>query len=462
MIRAALDRILYGIAVVAVRGLFRTVEVVGLERIPRDRPVLLVANHFNGAIDALMLVTALRRVPRFVAKATLWNVLPARPFLALAGLVPVHRPEDARGVEGNVATFARAAQVLQNPRGVLAVFPEGTTHDKLELARLRTGAARIALGARAAGVEHIAVVPVGLTFEDKLAVRSRALVRVGRPIDVDTEAAGLVGTAEQADPEARETVRRLTARIGARLAQVTPRYASPLERSVLGMAAEIRLRSELDSPGALVPLSSREPLAQALARAPTKERSGVLEELGLYNLYLDVFRLRDDQLVPRVRRRWLLTRALRLTLYVGALGVVMIVGAAVNVVPALIVASAGRRPAAPVTKGTVRMLVALVVFPPVWIAAAVALPVTGFGPTALAVLLWPVAGAIAVGGIERAVRLVQAWTGWVGFRNARGAMGELFETRGKLCDAVDRGLDAVSEDAAAIAELRPLSDEAAG
>jgi 1-acyl-sn-glycerol-3-phosphate acyltransferase len=462
VIRAALDRILYGIAVVAVRGLFRTVEVVGLQRIPRDRPVLLVANHFNGAIDALMLVTALRRVPRFVAKATLWNVLPARPFLTLAGLVPVHRPEDARGVEGNVATFARAAQVLRNRRGVLALFPEGTTHDRLELARLRTGAARIALGARAAGVENIAVVPVGLTYEDKLAVRSRALVRVGRPIDVDAEAAGLLGTAEQDDPEARETVRRLTDRIGARLAQVTPRYDSPLERSVLGMAAEIRLRSELDAPGEIVPLSSREPLAQALARAPTKERSAVLDHLGLYNLYLDVFRLRDDQLVPQVRRRWLLTRALRLTVYVGVLGIVMLVGAAVNLVPALIVASAGRRPAAPVTKGTVRMLVALLVFPPAWIAAATLAPVTGVGPTALAVLLWPVAGAITVGGIERAVRLVQAWTGWVGFRNARGAMRELFHIRGKLCLAVDRALDAVSEDAAAIAELRPLSDEAAG
>jgi 1-acyl-sn-glycerol-3-phosphate acyltransferase len=458
MIRPLLDRLIYGMAVLATRGLFRTVEVVGLERLPRDRPVLLVANHFNGAVDALMLVTALHRMPRFVAKATLWNVLPARPFLALAGLVPVHRPEDQAGVDGNTATFARAAQVLRSGR-TLALFPEGTTHDRLELARLRTGAARIALGARAAGVERIAVVPVGLTYEDKLAVRSRALVRVGKPIDLDTE---VLATADQEDPEARETVRRLTERIGARLAQVTPRYASPLERRVLGMAAEIRLRGEFTSPGAVVPLSRREPLAQALARAPAEVRTPVLEQLGLYNLYLDLFRLRDDQLVPRVGRRWLLTRALRLTLYVGVLGIVMVIGAAVNLLPALVVTSAGRRPAAPVTKGTVRMLVALIVFPPVWIIAAVALPVTGAAPTTLAVLAWPVAGAIAIGGVERAVRLVQAWTGWVGFRNARGAMEELFEARRRLSAAVDNGLDAVSEDAAVIEALRPMSGDSAG
>ena len=461
MIRPLLDRVLYGLAVLATRGLFRTVEVVGLEHLPRDRPVLLVANHFNGAVDALMLVTALHGLPRFVAKATLWKVLLARPFLALVGLVPVHRPEDQRGVDGNEATFERAAQVLRNGR-TLALFPEGTTHDRLELARLRTGAARIALGARAAGVAGIAVVPVGLTYEDKLAVRSRALVRVGKPIDLDTEVAGFTDIEAEADPQAREAVRRLTDRIGSRLAQVTPRYASPLERSLLGMAAEIRMRGEFTSPGALVPLSRREPLAQALARAPTEARTPVLEQLGLYNLYLDVFRLRDDQLVPRVGRRWLLTRALRLTLYVGVLGIVMIIGAAVNLLPALMVTSAGRRPAAPVTKGTVRMLVAIVVFPAVWIIAAVGLPVTGALPTTLAVLAWPVAGAITIGGVERAVRLVQTWTGWVGFRNARGAMTELFEARRRLCVAVDRGLDAVSEDAAVVEALRPMSGESAG
>jgi glycerol-3-phosphate O-acyltransferase/dihydroxyacetone phosphate acyltransferase len=461
MIRPLLDRMLYGLAVLAARGLFRTVEVVGLERLPRDRPVLLVANHFNGAVDALMLVAALHRFPRFVAKATLWNVLPARPFLALAGLVPVHRPEDQRGVAGNAETFARAAQVLRKGR-TLALFPEGTTHDRLELARLRTGAARIALGARAAGIERIAIVPVGLTYEDKLAVRSRALVRVGKPIDLDSEFPASPESADQDGPEARDAVRRLTERIGSRLAQVTPRYASPLERSLLGMAAEIRLRGEFTSPGALVPLSRREPLAQALARAPAEVRTPVLEQLGVYNLYLDVFRLRDDQLVPRVGRRYLLTRALRLTLYVGVLGIVMVIGAAVNLLPALAVTSAGRRPAAPVTKGTVRMLVGIVVFPAVWIAVAVALPVTGALPTTLAVLAWPLAGAITIGGVERAVRLVQAWTGWVGFRNARGAMVELFDARRRLSAAVDHGLDTASEDAAVIAALRPLSPESAG
>src|SRR5687767_3826770 len=181
--RFVFDRLLYIIATVALRGLFRTVEVVDAHRIPRDRPVMLVANHFNGMVDALLLVDAADRIPRFMAKATLWRNPLVRPLLFVAGLVPVFRAQDQVDLSGNVRSFVRAGQVLRR-RGLLALFPEGITHDRLELATVRTGAARIALGAAEEGVRQLTVVPVGLTYDDKLALRTRALVRVGEPIDV--------------------------------------------------------------------------------------------------------------------------------------------------------------------------------------------------------------------------------------------------------------------------------------
>jgi glycerol-3-phosphate O-acyltransferase / dihydroxyacetone phosphate acyltransferase len=438
MVRALLDRFIFQIAYLAAHGLYRTVEVVGTERLPRHRPVIIVANHFNGAVDALILIEALGSVPRFVAKATLWRSVFVRPFLALLGLVPVYRPEDQRAGGDNTASFRRAHNVLRDA-GVLAMFPEGTTHDRLELARVRTGAARIALGAREAGITDIVIVPVGLTFDDKLALRSRALVRIGTPIDIDAELTDLTG-GRPADDDDREAVGRLTGRIEERLRSVTPSYSGPRARAVLNMAAEIRLRGNLREPLALVALADREAIAQALAVASERARSDVIGALGIYNLYLDVYRLRDDQLVPRVRRRWLLRHALTLSLYLGLLGVVMVIGTAVNALPTLVVASAGRRPAAPVTKGTVRVLAALLTFLPTWLVVSIALPLTGFWPTTLALLLLPLAGAITVGGIERAVRLTQAWTGWLGLRNARGDLEDLLAARARLCEAVDAAL----------------------
>ena len=59
-------------------------------------------------------------------------------------------------------------------------------------APIRRGSARIALGAQAAGVDGITIVPVGILYESKFKVRSRALVRVGEPIDVDDAVSWLV------------------------------------------------------------------------------------------------------------------------------------------------------------------------------------------------------------------------------------------------------------------------------
>ena len=69
-------------------------------------------------------------------------------------------------------------------------FPEGISHDEPELQPLKTGAARIALGAMERhGPLPVRIVPVGLTFEEKGVFRSRALLVVGEAIDPSGEAA---------------------------------------------------------------------------------------------------------------------------------------------------------------------------------------------------------------------------------------------------------------------------------
>ena len=47
---------------------------------------------------------------------------------------------------------------------------------------MKTGAARIALGAFAEGVEDLVIMPIGLAFEDRVAFRGRAFVEVGMPL----------------------------------------------------------------------------------------------------------------------------------------------------------------------------------------------------------------------------------------------------------------------------------------
>ncbi len=165
-------------------GLFyRRVEVTGLEHVPREGPVLFIANHNNGLVDPMVVLHAIPRPVVFVAKSTLWKIPVLRWLLDLLGCVPVVRrgEEDQKislkGEERNRDSFERLAAVLDEGSTTL-VFPEGRSHSDPRLSELRTGAARILLLSK----ESPVVVPLGLWFTKKEEFRSEVLVRIGAPV----------------------------------------------------------------------------------------------------------------------------------------------------------------------------------------------------------------------------------------------------------------------------------------
>jgi hypothetical protein len=131
----------------------------------------------------------------------------------------------------------------------VAIFPEGRASDEVRLLPVKTGAARIALGARAAGAEGLRIVPVGLIYEDKSTARARVYVRVGIPIDLDAELRSLVSTGGDAGEDHRLLVGALTATIRERLAAVALDFESAAQMSSLGLAATIALRPLDADPG---------------------------------------------------------------------------------------------------------------------------------------------------------------------------------------------------------------------
>ncbi len=130
--RRVADGVMGALARVLVHVFFRKVEVEHGEAIAPGVPTVLVANHTNGLVDALLLMSALRRYPRFLGKSTLFRILPLWPFLKLAGVVPVYRAKDGGSTARNSGAFAVCRSLLAGG-GMVALFPEGISHDEPSL-----------------------------------------------------------------------------------------------------------------------------------------------------------------------------------------------------------------------------------------------------------------------------------------------------------------------------------------
>lgn len=432
MIRSLLDAVLAQLARLAVRLTTRRLEVIDGDRIPKGRPVLVVANHFNGFADPLVVVAVLGRLPRFLAKATLWKILPARPFLRLAGIIPIHRRVDGGGGEANDRSFASAEAGLR-ARQTVAIFPEGITHDEPRLAELRTGAARIALGARAAGASDLCIVPVGLLFEDKVAIRTRVLARVGRPIELDAAMRDLVEPGEPDDEGNRDAVRRLTELVTERLREVCPDYTDRWQHAELGLAADVALRPEPRARHEPIPLVDRERVAQRLAESESTQ--AVIDATERYATRLHLVDADDNDLLAHGGvigwTRQLLTAGLLLVA-----GYVLLAPALVfSTIPAAIVVLAGFQARSPVSKGTTRVLVGFVAFLTTWIIVAVNAADTGLLRVAW-VAYQIVAVAVALPILEYSLEWVRATRSWAHLRDHRARIPELLADRAELVAAV--------------------------
>jgi 1-acyl-sn-glycerol-3-phosphate acyltransferase len=214
--------LLRAVAGVALRWYYRGIQIDGIERIPRQRPLLLVVNHPNALVDALLVGWIVPRRVLITAKATLFSNPAAAWMLRRVGVVPLQRAADLANASSaldpsrNRATFRAVIDALAR-RGVVLIFPEGKSHDEPALAPLKSGAARMALDAvENPPARELAVVPIGLVFERKDAPRTRVLVQVGEPILVD----------EWRHAVDRPTPEALTREIDARLRAVTLNYAT--------------------------------------------------------------------------------------------------------------------------------------------------------------------------------------------------------------------------------------------
>jgi 1-acyl-sn-glycerol-3-phosphate acyltransferase len=119
-------------------------RIEGLDKVPATGPALLVSNHISYLDPAYtaVFVHRARRVPRFLAKNTLWGVPVFGSMLQGSGQIPVYR--DSMDAQRSL----RAGTEALNDDKVVVIYPEGTITRDPEgwPMHSRTGVARLALG----------------------------------------------------------------------------------------------------------------------------------------------------------------------------------------------------------------------------------------------------------------------------------------------------------------------------
>jgi hypothetical protein len=236
--------------------------------------------------------------------------------------------------------------------------------------RIKTGAARIALGYEAHVPGRLTVVPVGLSFEARKRFRGRVLVSFGEPVDVSPHLA--VYRAEPAkalhaltpmiqDAMEREVVHAERIDTAALARAVQAIYRGDLERELWG---------ERERSGRPIdPLHRSGAIAAAVEHLRTRNPERVerlWQRMLSYHAGLAVYRLRDEAVRTRlerpaerqpVARSWQTIVGLPLFAY----------GAAVNFLPYYLPGwLAGRMSRKPTDYATIRLLASVVAFPLLW------------------------------------------------------------------------------------------------
>lgn len=165
---------------------FKKIKINQAQHISSKGPIIVVANHPNTFMDPLLIGTLFKQPLFFLAKSTVFNSPVAKWLFKKLNMIPVYRKKDvADNSLKNEETFEKCYEALAQ-KITLLIFPEGISVHERKLQQIKTGTARIALGAEAQNDFQlgITILPIGLNYSDPKRFRSEVFIAVAAPIQV--------------------------------------------------------------------------------------------------------------------------------------------------------------------------------------------------------------------------------------------------------------------------------------
>lgn len=161
---------------------FRSFRVEGRENIPKGVPIILAPNHCCTLHDAMVVLKANKNLTAFGARADIFRNKTVREILTFLRMVPLARQRDSISeMKENLHTFDEIVQCIDN--GVnFCIFVEGAHRPERGMMPVKRGIFKICEIARKKTGKEVAIVPVGLAYEDFFDNMKDVVVRFGEPI----------------------------------------------------------------------------------------------------------------------------------------------------------------------------------------------------------------------------------------------------------------------------------------
>ena len=166
---------------------FKNIDVRNTKSIPKNEPVLFLANHQNALLDALLIATKNGRFSYFLTRASVFKSPFVSKFLKSLQMLPVYRIRDGWGnLTKNNSVFSQRSKLLSGGHAIV-VFPEGSHNLKRTVRPLSKGFTRIIFETLEQYPDtKIQLIPVGLNFAHPTQFADHSLLNFGKPIQIDS------------------------------------------------------------------------------------------------------------------------------------------------------------------------------------------------------------------------------------------------------------------------------------
>ena len=175
-----------GVVRTGLKFFYKRIRIIDKHKIPKGKPILLVPNHQNSFMDALLVTTHFYKTTSFLTRAQAFESKFMDWFLRSLNLLPVYRVRDGiSNIQKNNEIFETCIRFLSNNEAVL-VFAEANHDLKRRLRPFSKGFTRIAFDAEIINDWNLDlyVQPVGVNYSDHQNSRNEVRVVFGDPIKV--------------------------------------------------------------------------------------------------------------------------------------------------------------------------------------------------------------------------------------------------------------------------------------